>query len=366
MADLITILRDMDANGAFSTIARNPLAQFGTPVRRYVFSEILPEKLVRQNAFRESLVRYRTRPAQDLPRFSPPIKKAGLGLVGEQLVMLGTQGVAYEIAGEDFDNLVATAAEGDDATARQMINQFIDLNVKRALVEKHEIQRAQALINAQVVRSGDNGFGETIDLPNPAGHRVAAGGDWTSDVYDPMDDIIAMHQLLASKGYQTSRILTTTQVVSTLARNAKISSRTGTLQVVGGSLVAAGGFATVNSINQMLQSNGLPVIETYDAVYRNNAGDIVPFMPAGTMLFVAQGGQNEQTFEFEGETRIVPNPLGYTALGRVAGQSAPGPIINVAFNGSYPPSVQAEGISESLPVVLEPEAVAVINSIDTE
>lgn len=365
MPDLISIIQDMTANGAFTTIARNPIAQFGTPVRRYVFSEVLPERFVRENAFRESLVRYRTRLASDSPRFSPPVKKSGLGLVGDMLVELGTQSIAVGIEGREFDNLVAEAAEGNDASVREMINAFVDLNAKRAIIEKQELQRAQALVNAQVVRTGDNGFGEPIDYPNPAGHRAAAGGDWTSDAYDPMDDIISMHQLLASKGYQTSRILTSTQVVSTLARNAKISSRTGTLQVVGGSLVAAGGFATVNSINQMLQSNGLPVIETYDAVYRDDAGASHPFLPAGTMLFVAQGGQNEQTFQFEDETRVVSNPLGYTALGRVAGQSTPGPIINVGFFGNYPPRVEIEAVSESLPVILEPEAVAVINTITT-
>ncbi len=216
------------------------------------------------------------------------------------------------------------------------------------------------MVDAKVVRVGQNGYNEDVVYPNPTGHRVASAGDWNSDAYDPMDDIIAMHELLAGKGYKTSRILTSTKVVSAMARNAKISSRTGTLQVVGGSLVSAGGFATVNSINQMLQSNGLPVLETYDATYRDERGAMFRFLPVGAMLFVAEGGQDPVTFTFENETRVVSNPLGYTAIGRGAGQTDAGRVINVASFINKPPRIEAEGYQESLPVITEPEAIAVI------
>lgn len=365
MADLVTLLNQMNANGAFAAIAANPVAQFGTPVRRYVGAEILPERLTFENAYREAQIRYRTVIANDAPRFSPAQKKGGVDLIGEMLVETGTQDIAAELTGREFDALVQASLRGNDVNVQESLAQWVDMRINRALIEKTEVQRFQLLVNSSVVRVGQNGFGETLAYPNPAGHRVAAGGDWTSDVYDPMDDIIAQHRLLASKGYRTSRILTSTDVVSTMAQNAKISARTGTLQVVGGSLVAAGGFATINSINQMLQSNGLPVIETYDATYRNEDGTFAPFLPAGTMLFVAEGGLDAQTFQFEDETRVVSNPLGYTAIGRGAGQAAPGRVINVSFQSNKPPRVEAEGYQESLPVLTEAEAVAVIHTIDT-
>lgn len=365
MADLVTLLNQMNANGAFASIASNPIAQFGTPVRRYVGAEILPERLTLENAYRETLIRYRTVIASDSPRFSPAQKKGGVDLVGEMLVELGTQDIAAELTGREFDALVQSSLRGNDINVQESLAQWIDLRINRALIEKTEVQRFQALVNASVVRVGQNGFGETIAYPNPSGHRVAAGGDWTSDVYDPMDDILAQHELLASKGYRTTRILTSTAVVSTMAKNSLISSRTGTLQVVGGSLVSAGGFATINSINQMLQSNGLPVIETYDATYRNENGSFASFLPAGTMLFIAEGGQDPASFTFEDETRVVSNPLGYTAIGRGAGQQNAGRVINVALFNNKPPRVEAEGYQESLPVITEPEAIAVINTITT-
>jgi hypothetical protein len=363
MADLITLINQMNSNGAFATISGNQIAQFGTPVRRYVGAEILPERLTNENAYRESLIRYRTVVANDSPRFTPAQKKGGVDLIGEMLVETGTQDIAVELNGREYDALVQASLRGEGQDVQAAIAQWVDLRVNRALIERTEIQRFQALVDASVVRVGQNGYNETVAYPNPSGHRVAAAGDWTSDAYDPMDDIIAQHELLASKGYRTSRILTSTAVVSMLAKNTKISERTGTLQVVGGSLVSAGGFATLNSINQMFQSNGLPIIETYDATYRNEDGTMGYFLPAATMLFVAEAGQDPATFTFEDETRVVSSPLGYTAIGRGAGQQSAGRVINVAAFSNKPPRVEAEGYQESLPVITEPEAIAVISGI---
>ena len=362
--DLANIIKTMQADGTFRSISANPFAQFGTNVRRYVGSEILPERLTNENTYREDLIRYRTVIAGDAPRYSPAQKKGGVDMAGQFLVELGTQDILVEVTGREYDAIVQASLRGDSESAANTIMQLANLKVNAALVEKTEVQRFEALVNAAVVRVGQNGYNETIAYPNPSGHRVATAGDWASDAYDPMDDIVAQHELLASKGFITSRILTSTSVVSLLAKNAKVSSRTGTLQVVGGSLVSAGGFATLNSINQMLQSNGLPVIETYDATYREEDGTLKRFLPEDTMLFVAQGGQDPVSFTFESETRVVSNPLGYTAIGRAAGQEAPGRVMNVETFTNKPPRVVMEGFQESLPVITEPEAIAVINSIN--
>jgi hypothetical protein len=363
--DLITLLNKLNSDGVFGSIAKNSFAQFGTPVRRYIGAEILPERLTNENAYREDLIRYRTVIANDAPRFSPAVKKGGADFLGSFLVETGTQDILVELSGREFDALVQASLRGDAGSVANTISQWVDLRVNRALIEKTEVQRFQALVAASVVRVGANGFGETITYPDPAGHRVSEGGSWSNDAYDPMDDIIAQHELLASKGYKTSRIITSTAVVSTLSKNAKIASRTGTLQVVGGSLVATGGFATMDSINQMLQSNGLPVIETYDATYRTEDGTAHKFLADDAMLFVAEGGLDPQTFQFENETRVVSNPLGYTAIGRGAGQESAGRVINVSVQSNKPPRVEAEGYQESLPVITEVEAIAVIKDITT-
>ena len=362
--DFITLLNRLNSDGVFQAIAANPFAQFGTPQRSYVGAEILPERFTNENSYTESLIRYRTVVANDSPRFSPIIKKGGLGYVGEMKVETGTQTIAVELNGRELDAVIQQVNRGQVASVAEFISRWSDLHVNRALLEKTELQRFQALVNASVVRVGANGYGETIAYTNPAGHRVAAGGDWTDDAYDPMDDIVAQTQLLKSKGYNVTRILTSSAVVSTLTRNAKVAARTATLQVTGaGTLAVSGGFASVNSVNQMLQSNGLPIIEVYDAVTRNEAGDIIRFLDEDVMLFVSDAGLDPAEFRYEDETRVVSFPLGYTAIGRVAGQMDAGRFISAEGKAGYPPRIEFEGAQESLPVILEPEAIAVINSI---
>jgi hypothetical protein len=83
------------------------------------------------------------------------------------------------------------------------------------------------------------------------------------------------------------------------------------------------------------------------------------------MLFIGRSSQPAAPVVFEGVSFPVSNPLGYTALGRVAGRMEPGRKINTAEYINHPPRFEAEGIQESLPVILEPEAIAVIHTINT-
>lgn len=363
MADLATLIARMQSDGTFAQVTSNPLAQFGTASRRYIGAELLPEKLVDENAYRESNIRYRTVIANSGTRFSPAQKKGGANLVGDMLVELGNSDIARELDGREYDALLKLVQRSLDMEAMEKLINWTDINVNRALIELCEQQRWQALVDGEVERSGQNGYSETITYPNPAGHRAAEGGDWSSDAYDPFDDILAMHRLLASKGFQTSRIITSTDVVATLAANAKVAARTGSLQVNGsGQVVSVGGFATINSINGIMQSNGLPVIETYDLQYRDEDGSLTRFLANDAMIFVSQTGQDE-TIAFENVQKIVPNILGYTAIGRPVGMSSAGRAFDAKLHTDKPPRLTAEGWQESLPVITEPESFAVVTDI---
>jgi hypothetical protein len=83
---------------------------------------------------------------------------------------------------------------------------WAEVTLNRPLLEVIEKQRWQAIIDASVVRIGDNGYGETVTYPNPTGHRVAAGGTWSDNAYDPYADIMALAEVLAVKGYVVNRI----------------------------------------------------------------------------------------------------------------------------------------------------------------
>lgn len=362
MADLATLIARMQADGTFTQITSNPLAQFGTASRRYVGAELLPERLVEENAYRESNIRYRTVIANSGTRFSPAQKKGGANLVGDMLVELGNSDIARELDGREYDALLRLTQRNEDMQAMDKLISWTDINVGRALVELCEQQRFQALVNGEVVRKGQNGFQETVTYPVAAGHSVSEGGSWASDAYDPFDDILGIHRLLAGKGFQTSRIITSTRVVATMAANDKVAARTGSLQVVGNNVVAAGGFATINSINGIMQSNGLPVIETYDLQYRDEDGSLTRFLPEDVMIFVSQTGQDE-VIAYENVQKIVPNILGYTAIGRPVGMPNAGRAFDAKLHTDKPPRLTAEGWQESLPVITEPESFAVITGI---
>jgi len=363
MAELKTLINRMMEDGTFATITNNPLAQFGSGARVYLGASILPYRAVPENAYRETNIRYRTVIANDGTRYSPAQKKGGSANVGEMLVELGYSDIASEFTGRDYDLLQGMLRNSGEEEARQRISQWIDVAVVRALHEADEKKRWDAIVNASVTRSGQNGYSETIAYPNPASHRAAAGGTWTSDSYDPFDDILAMTNLLDSKGYRVTRIITSSAVVNKLAGNAKVQQRSGSLQVsASGTIEVLSGFGTRNAVANSMSASGLPVIESYDLTYENEAGTRTKFLPADSMVFLSETGQ-EETYTFEQGTKVVGDILGYTALGRPAGAPQSGRVLHVQQFNDKPPRIEAQAWQASLPVITEPEALAVITGI---
>lgn len=363
MADLKSLIERLQADGTFANITNNPLAQFGAAARRYVGAEILPERLVEENSYTETNVKYRTVIANSNGRYSPPVKKGGVGLVGDMKVELGTSDIARELTGREFDAIVRLTRRGDDIAAAAQAMGWVDTNIVRALLEYTEQQRWQAIVDGEVIRQGANGFSEPVAYPNPAGHRVAAGGDWTSDAYDPFDDILAMAQTLTDKGYRVTRIITSSAVIASMAKNENVAKRTGSLQVsASGTIEILAGFATRNAINNVMTASGLPALETYDLTYRDEDGSQTRFLANDAMVFVSETGQDE-TIVFNDAVKVVPNIVGYSALGLPVGLGSPQRALFLAPQFDKPPRVEAQGWQETLPVITEPEALGVISGI---
>ncbi len=358
--DILTLLEQFAANGHFTAIANNPLAQFGTPARRYVGAELLPEMMVPQNTYHEDQIKWRTVIANAGTRYSPAQKKSG-DLVGTMLVDLSHSDIKRELDGRQYDALVKMLGSGSDMEAIATLTNWLDTAVNLALVEHNEAMRWQALVNASVVRTGDNGFSETIAYPNPAGHRVVPGASWSTDTTDVFDDIHAQVQVLKNKGYEVSRIITSSAVVAIMAGNNTVKSRVGVAVVnTSGQITAAAGRASLANINGALAADGLPPIETYNLRYRTESAT-VPFLPAGSMLFVAETGRDQQ---FDAGDVMLQNTLGYTAVGRGVGMAQPGRVVQAEAKKDKPPRVEAEGWQTTLPVITDPEAIAAITGID--
>lgn len=359
--DIGTLLNNLKADGTIADLTRNPLAQFGTRTRRYIGAELLPERNVTENAYREESIRYRTIVANDGSRYSPVQRKKG-ELIGSFEVSLGDSDIGRELSGREYDTLLKILGTATPMAAIPTIINWIDTVLVRALVELCEVQRWQALIGASVVRKGDNGFSETVTYVNPSGHRANAGGTWSNNSYDPYADIVAMVNLLASKGYTVSRIITRRPVISILSANALMRQRVGLTTLVPGVLAGVSpGFLNLDAINNILSRDGLPPIEEYNLQYRTTSGTAY-FLTGNTMVFVCTTGRDE-TLDLGDAVRVVTDTLGYTAIGRAVGEATPGRVAKLFPYEDKPPRIDGQAWQTSLPVITEPEAIAVILNI---
>jgi hypothetical protein len=360
--DIATLIDKIKREGRYRTIATNPRAQFGTPNRRYKGAELLPEQTVPDNAYRETAIRYRTIVANDGTRYSPTQLKGG-EMVGDFLVELAESDIKREFTAREYDALIAYLMRGDDMEALLAVTDWLDITVNLALAEKNEVMRWQAIEKAVVERRGFNNFHEDVAISNPTGHRVVAAGTWSNDTYDPFQDIYAVAQVLIDKGYMVSRMITSRRVVNILSGNAKVAQRSGRLIVsAGGNAQLTGDRATLTSINAALSAEDLPPLETYDLQYRTETG-FKRFISNDVLIFIATTGRDVEIDLGDDEPMFLPNTLGYTGIGRPAGQSQPGRVIRSELHESKPPRIEGEGWQTSFPVILDPEAVAVIKTI---
>ncbi|MBW4648919.1 MAG: major capsid protein [Kastovskya adunca ATA6-11-RM4] len=360
--DLLTLVSQMQEEGKFAQIARNPLAQFQAPRRRYIGAEILPERPVEENMFREDEVKFRTVVANDGTRYSPTQKKDG-DLIGFVDVDLGNSDIARDLNGRQYDALIKLLGRGSSMEAMAQVANWADVVLNRALGEKSEKERWEAIVNAQVVRQGDNSYQEIVNFSNPAGHRVTAVTPWSDDTYDPFVDIFSMVDLLYAKGYMVSRIVSGRKVTSIMGNNDKVRTRTSRVQVSPtGQIQGVPGRAEKASIDAIFGADGLPPIELYDLQYRTQNGSI-RFLPDDCMVFICSTGRDENLDLGDGQILPIQDTLGYYAIGRAVGQTGPGRVINVVSKTDKPPRLEGEAYQTSFPVVLEPEAIAVIKGI---
>ena len=359
--DLLTFLRRLKDRGDLGILASDARAQFGMGPRQYLGATLLPERLVAENAYREYDIRFTTNIANDSTRYSPVQLKRGGDASGSFLVELGHQNIGSELSAGDYDALLEILNRGGanpDIEGAAQIIAWSDITINQALIQRTEVQRWQAIVSAQVSRVGDNGYLEPFVYPNPTGHRVVAGGVWSNDAYDPYLDIAAMQEMLEDKGKRVIRIVTSGKIARILQRNTKMVQRFGPFRTVGTTVYT--GNMTPVELNAGMQASGLPPIETYDQTYEDSVAT-QRFLPQGVFVFLCATGR-DVALDVANESRYLPDTQGYTAIGRAAGEAAPGRIIRVDYDDD-PPHLEGRGRQASIPVLTDPESLAVISSI---
>lgn len=367
--EISVLVEQMIQNGAFQRVVNNPLAQFGVPTRNYLGASLLPEKPVQFNRFVEEGIRYRTVVANAATRYSPVQIKGGV-MTGSFEVALGDSDIGSHFTGEDYDALVRAVQNYTGGTANESMGgmtqmiRWSDKTLNLPLVEFNEVQRWQALVDASVVRRGDNGYEEVVALSSPGGHRRVAGGQWSNDAYDPYPDIINVVEFLRGKGYNVTRIITSTSVEAKLANNLKMQTRIGRLSIIAGTVVGLPGRATRADLANYFAQDGIPPLEKYDLQYQTQTSSGF-FLRRDAMVFICATGRDQSIDRGDLEPIIIPDTLGYSAVGRPVGQIGPGRVVKIrSIDDSKPPRIEGESWQTSFPVIAEPEAVAVITGIN--
>lgn len=361
MADLYTLVNSMRTDGTFQAVALNPAAQFGRTPRNYVGASVLPERLVKENAFREEAIRFRTIVANDGTRYSPVQLKKG-ELTSSMLVELAESDIGREFTSKDYDTLISLLAVNQSMEAVAALTNWLDTSINLALIEQNEKQRWQAIVDSLVERRGDNDYTEDVELSDPTGHRVAQSNPWSTDSTDIFEEIYVMADLLKSKGFTVGRMITSSAVLAKMLGNDEVKKRTGRLVVSStGQIGGVTGRAAKADLDNTLQSDGLPAIETYDLKYNTQTGTEY-FLKRDVFVMLATTGRSE-LIDFGTEVKLFDDTLGYMAIGRPAGQSDPGRVIRAEPFANKPPRIEAEGWQTSFPIIQEPEAIAVIHTI---
>jgi hypothetical protein len=379
MKSLLTIAQELKSDGFFDKVMLNNLSQLGSlsmlnMKREMLGARYLPDEMRRRNEYREQSVRYRAVIATDGTPYTPPQMIKG-ALVGSMKVEFGLHDVKVEMDAsqiEALEDLIEMTAEsrGEDAAelmAQQQLLDWVDTSVNLSLQLKKELQRWQAIVDAQVSRVFPGGTTETVAFPNPPGHRFNAGGLWSSDDYDPFDDIMRACNKLWSLGFNIDAMITSTNMVSLLALSEKVRTRAGHLSTSGGSVlpvaISGYGLADVNAAVRRSSSSSqtMPDIVTYDLQYPTQSGTAY-FLPRNCFVVIGSTGENRQILADEG---IFPlyNTLGYYGVGRVEGYKQPGPIIHVDTYDKKPVSIVGEGYMTGFPVITNPESICVIKNI---
>lgn len=141
---------------------------------------------------------------------------------------------------------------------------FNDLDVLvRGVNARTELMRMEVLANGKI-KINENGLDATIDYNVPADHKEALSGTnlWTDPLAKPLEDI---DRWIEAMDTTPTRALTSKKVLNALLRHPQVKA-----SVFGSD---TGKVLTRAELDAFMQSNGMPVIRTYDEKYRKQNKD---------------------------------------------------------------------------------------------
>lgn len=377
------LYEELQEDRYFERIALNPQAQFGSEDQPILGATILPERLVEQNSFEETQVRYRVQPALDNNRYSPTQKQANGHLIGSFRVDLGHTDTQKEFTGKDHDDLIKLLARDSDEEAMMRVIRWTDNELVRPHTIKNEIQRWQALLKAEVVRRTNDGQMEPIAYYRPDSHyvEVASGTTgapqgWYNNTYDPFDDIELGVETLEGLGYAVTAAYSTGYLARVLRRNAKVIGRSTSITVdANGQIMSTTNRVSNAVLDEVMLDESYPAITRYNGGYESPSGfqRYMQVDPDADYLLLVGSTQRRYELatdyvgvtgtdvgEFTDGAIVLDNTLGYYAVGRNVGFATSGRTIHTWPQEKKPKGMGGESYQTGLPVIGDPQAYYVI------
>ncbi|GAA1138405.1 major capsid protein [Nocardioides aquiterrae] len=192
--------------------------------------------------------------------------------------------ISRQLRLNEYDRLRLRAA-GDDAILNAI---YADARrLARQIAARMEMARGEALYKGKIVLS-ENGVVATVDFGRAAGHTVTAGTAWTDTATStPITNLVSwVDTYVAANGEKPGVALVSTRIARLMQRNAEV------INAVAGA-AAERTRVTAEELNALLQSEGLPPIEVYDAQV-NVGGSATRIIPDDRVVLApAPGDPND-------------------------------------------------------------------------
>ncbi|UKA59165.1 major capsid protein [Arthrobacter sp. FW306-2-2C-D06B] len=158
-----------------------------------------------------------------------------------------------------------------------ILNDAVDL--ARAIHARVEVARGQALTEGKVTLS-ENGLTLEADFGRKASHTQTAAVKWNVDGSNPVDDFLAWQKVyVATNGVRPGATMASQDIQAALMRNKAIRDMTlpagSTQQIV-----------TIDAINALFRSFGLPALSTYDAQVEGDDGSAKSIIDPKKVIFL--------------------------------------------------------------------------------
>lgn len=148
----------------------------------------------------------------------------------------------------------------------------------RKIEARLELARADALVNGSVTLD-ENGVQATVDFNRSPTHEVTAATAWSDTANaTPLTDLLAWAETYNDdNGVMPGGILTSRQVITYLMRNAELRGQVPNTSAA---------LLTLDQLNAILMSFGLPSLTSYDARVRDTSGTARRVLPGDRLIML--------------------------------------------------------------------------------